>query len=151
MAVRVLLVLAALSVLLAACGETAQESEPKPETTQESKPTPTPAPTTPAPLKYGDPVEIIGIPWSEPEVIDYEGRRVVVVVFQYEEGPDRFVGVTSAYGGQAAKELRAAGAAARQPEPPEYRLEGKYEGRVTISDGGKNKYEALWVESAEPL
>ena len=73
MAVRVLLVLAALSMLLAACGEAAQESEPKPETTQEPKP----EPTTPGPLEYGDPVELIGIPWSEPQQIDYEGRRVL--------------------------------------------------------------------------
>ena len=142
------MVLAALAVLLVACGETAQQSEPKPETTQESEQ----EPTTPAPLEYGDPVELIGIPWSEPQQIDYEGRRVVVVVFQFAEGPgaekgDLFLGVASGYGGQAAKELRAAGVAARQPEPPEYRLQGTYEGWVKMDDG--REYEALMVESAE--
>ena len=39
-------------------------------------------------------------------------------------------------------------AAARQPEPPEYRLQGTYEGWVTIDD--ETEYEALMVESAEP-
>jgi hypothetical protein len=146
MAVRVLLVLGALSMLLAACGEAAQERAPKPDTK--------PEPTTPAPVEYGDPVEIIGIPWSEPQPIDYEGRQVIVVVFQYAEGPgaekgDRFVGIASRYGGQAAKELRAAGVAARQAEPPEYRLQGTYEGWVTIDD--ELEYEALMVESAEPV
>ena len=151
MEVRVLMVVAALSMTLAACGEAAQESEPKPKTTQESKPKPTP---TPDPLEYGDPVELIGTPWSEPQQIDYEGRRVVVVIFQYAEGAgaeggDRFVGFASGYGSPAAKELRAAGADARQAEPPEYRLQGTYEGLVTMDDG--TEYEALMVESAEPV
>jgi multidrug efflux pump subunit AcrA (membrane-fusion protein) len=48
MAVRVLLVLAALS-MLAACGETAQQNNPKPETTQEA--------TSADSIKYGDAVE----------------------------------------------------------------------------------------------
>jgi len=47
-----------------------------------------------------------------------------------------------------AKELRAAGVDARQAEPPEYRLQGTYEGWVTMGDG--TEYEALMVESAEP-
>lgn len=132
---------------LAACGKTAQQSNTKPETTQESKP-------TPDPLEYGDPVELIGIPWSEPQQIDYEGRLVMVVVFQYAEGPgaekgERFVGVASAYGGQATKELKAAGVDAMQEEPPEYRLQGTYEGWVTIDD--ETEYEAVLVESAEPV
>jgi len=141
MAVRVLLVVAALSMLLAACGEIPQQSKPKP----------TP---TPDPLEYGDPVEVIGIPWSEPQQIDYEGRLVMVVTFQYAEGPgvekgDRFVGVASGYGGQATKELRAAGVDAMQAEPPVYRLQGTYEGWVTIED--ENEYEAILVESAQPV
>jgi hypothetical protein len=147
MGVRVMMVLAALSMLLAACGETAQESEPKPKTKPESK-------TTPGPLEYGDPVALLGIPWSEPQQIDYEGRPVVVVIFQYAEGPgaekgDRFIGVASGYGGQATKELKAAGVDAMQAEPPEYRLQGTYEGWVTMDDG--TEYEALMVESAEPV
>jgi hypothetical protein len=147
MAVRVLLVLAALSLLIAisACGEAAQESEPKPRTN--------PEPTTPGPLEYGDPVELIGIPWSGPQQIDYEGRQVLIVIFQYAEGPgaeqgDRFIAVAGRYGGQAASELRAAGVASRQAEPPEYRLEGTYEGWLELDDG--REYEALMVESAEP-
>ena len=40
------------------------------------------------------------------------------------------------------------GGAARQPGPPEYRLQGTYEGWVTMDDG--TEYEALMVESAEP-
>lgn len=151
MSVRVLLVLAALSMLIAACGETAQESQPKAETTQESKPKTTPEPDA---LDYGDPVELIGIPWSKPQQIDYEGRQVIVVTFQYAEGPgaekgDRFIGVASAYGGQATKELKAAGVDSMQAEPPEYRLEGTYEGWVTIDD--ELEYEALMVESAKPV
>ena len=77
----------------------------------------------------------------------------MVVIFRYAEGAgaeggDRFVGFASGYGGQAANELRAAGADARQPEPPEYRLQGTYEGWVKMDDG--TEYEALMVESAEP-
>ena len=54
MAVRVLLVLAALS-MLAACGEAAQEQDkPQPETTQSQE-------RTSDALKYGDPVELVGI------------------------------------------------------------------------------------------
>ena len=146
MAVHVLLVVAALSMMLVGCGEAAQERAPKPKTK--------PEPTTPGALEYGDPVELIGVPWSEPQQIDYEGRRVVVVIFQYAEGAgaeggDRFVGFASGYGSPAAKQLRAAGADARQAEPPEYRLQGTYEGWVTMDDG--TEYEALMVESAEPV
>jgi hypothetical protein len=124
-------------MLIVACGEAAQEGKPEP--------------TTPPPLEYGDPVELIGVPWSEPQPIDYEGRRVVI--FRYAEGagaeggrPLR-VGFASGCGGQAAKELRAAGVDARQPEPPEYRLRGTCEGWVTMGDG--REYEALMVESTE--
>ena len=56
--------------------------------------------------------------------------------------------MASGYGVQATKELRAAGVDARQAEPPEYRLQGTYEGLVTMDDG--REYEALMVESAEP-
>ena len=144
MAVRVLLVLAALS-MLAACGEAAQEQDkPQPETTQSQE-------RTSDALKYGDPVELVGIPWSEPQRIDYEGRQIIMVVFVYAEGPgaekgEHFAGIASAYGGEATKELKAAGMDAMQASLPEYRLQGKYEGWITLDDD--TEYETLNVEHA---
>lgn len=150
MVVRVLLV--AALVLLYGCGQASSPPERQEERggVEQAQPE---EPTTPPPLEYGDPIELIGTPWSEPQQIDYEGRRVVVVIFRYAEGAgaeagDRFVAFASGYGGQAAKELRAAGADARQAEPPEYRLQGTYEGWITMDDG--TEYEALVVESALP-
>ena len=158
MAFRVLWMLAAFAVLYG-CGQASSpaEKQEKKQSVEEAQPEErkeqaAPEPTTVGPLEYGDPVELIGIPWSEPQRINYEGRLVVVVIFQFAEGPgaetgDRFVGVASGYGSQAAKELRAAGVAAKQAEPPECRLQGTYEGWVKMDDG--TKYEALMVESAE--
>src|SRR5215212_10128280 len=94
MVVRILLVLTAFTVLYG-CGQASSPDEEQTAEEKESEYTPSPAPTdyvnptasaTADQLEYGDPVELIGIPWSEPQRIDYEGRQVVVVVFQYAEG-----------------------------------------------------------------
>jgi hypothetical protein len=155
MAVRVLLVLTMFAVLYS-CGQASAPAE-KQEEEKESEYTPSPAPTdyvnptasaTADPLKYGDEMEIDGIPWSVPYPVEYDGRKCVYVIFKFTDGSGNlFMGVTSTYNTKAAKELRAAGKDSRQAKPPEYLLQGTYEDIVKMDDG--TKYEAIWVESAE--
>jgi hypothetical protein len=85
-------------------------------------------------------------------------KLVILVLFRYAEGTgaekgEKFVGFASAYGGEATKELKAAGMDAKQMEPPEYRLQGTYEGGVTVAldDNDETEYEAIEVKSAEPV
>jgi hypothetical protein len=155
-AVRVLLAVAAFTVLYG-CAQASSPDEEQTAEEKESEYTPSPAPTdyvnptasaTADPLKYGDEMEIDGIPWSVPYPVEYDGRKCVYVIFKFTDGSGNlFMGVTSTYNTKAAKELRAAGKDSRQAKPPEYLLQGTYEDIVKMDDG--TKYEAIWVESAE--
>jgi len=104
------------------------------------------------PLKPGDPIEIVGVPWGQWQQIDLEGRPVSGVVFtQFENSSHRFLVVADSNDPAALALFSARATTITGESAQPYRINGTYQGVVTIRGGAS--YETIWVyggDSIEP-